>query len=319
MATEEERGQADRIRLPVAAPFSLPVTVRMLQRRPTCQVDLWDDGHYRRAFMTAEGPRLVVVSNAGSVAAPDLWLEIQGGAVSDAVRDDLTLTVRWMLGLDDPPAPTDWIAAAEPRFAPLAAALTGFRPPAFPTLFEACARVLPYQQLSLDAGTAITGRLVTRFGQPLTVASREFVTFPEPAVIADADPEALRDVGLSRAKVVVLQRLASLALAGDLRVEPLRSLPTEAATTALHDLPGIGPWSAGVILLRGLRRMDVFPTGDVGAARNLPAMLGLSDRWSPADASAYAERFGDRRGYLYFFGLGAQLQTRGLLDPSGPA
>jgi DNA-3-methyladenine glycosylase II len=312
-----EHRQGDGVRLPVASPFNLPVTVRMLQRRPTCRVDRWDGGTYRRAFATAAGPRLVIMSNRGSVAAPDLWLEIQGGAVSDAVQRDLTLTIRWMLGLDAPPAPTGWFAATEPRFERLAAALTGFRPPGFPTLFEACARVLPYQQLSLDAGTAITGRLVTRFGQPLTVAGVEYFTFPEPAVIARADPEALRQVGLSRTKVVVLQSLAERAMAGELDAEPLRALPTAAAANALQALPGIGPWSAGVILLRGLRRMDVFPPGDVGAARGLPAILGLADKWSPADASAYAERFGDRRGYLYFFGLGAQLQARGLLDPPG--
>lgn len=303
------------IRLPVAAPFSLPVTVRMLQRRPTCQADRWDGERYRRAFATVAGPRLVVVVNRGSVAEPDLRLRIQGGAVSDAVQRDLTATVRWVLGLDDPPAPVAWIAAAEPALAPLAATLTGFRPPAFPTLFEACARVLPYQQLSLDAGTAITGRLVTHFGTPLTVAGDVYRTFPSPAAIAGADPAALRETGLSRAKVTALQALADLALAGALAAEPLRELPTPAAANALQALPGIGPWSASVILLRGLRRMDVFPTGDVGAARNLPALLGRSERWSPADASAYAERFGDRRGYLYFFGLGAQLQARGLLDP----
>jgi hypothetical protein len=65
-----------------------------------------------------------------------------------------------------------------------------------------------------------------------------------------------------------------------------------------------------------VRRMDVFPAGDVGAAHNLPALLGLSEGWSPADASAFAARFGDRRGYLYFLGLGAQLLSRGVLTPA---
>ena len=75
-------------------------------------------------------------------------------------------------------------------------------------------------------------------------------------------------------------------------------------------------WSAALVLLRGFGRLDVFPPGDVGAARGLGPLLQLDPGMSIDRA---VERFGDRRGYLYFFGLGAQLQARGLLDlPEAP-
>jgi DNA-3-methyladenine glycosylase II len=99
-----------------------------------------------------------------------------------------------------------------------------------------------------------------------------------------------------------------------LEVERLQALPTAAALEALRALPGIGPWSASLILLRGLRRMDVFPEGDVGAARNLTALLGLPNVLTPAETSAFAARFGDRRGYLYFLCLGGQLLSRRLMQ-----
>jgi DNA-3-methyladenine glycosylase II len=201
----------------------------------------------------------------------------------------------------------------EPRFGGVAAALRGFRPPCFPTLFETCASVLPFQQLSLDAGTAIVGRLVERFGPSLTLPHQSRFAFPPAEAIADASPEALRAVGLSRAKGASLQALARLTLDGTLEVERLRALPTAAALETLRALPGIGPWSASLILLRGLRRMDVFPEGDVGAARNLTALLGLPNLLTPAETSAFAARFGDRRGYLYFLCLGGQLLSRGLV------
>jgi DNA-3-methyladenine glycosylase II len=245
-------------------------------------------------------------------------MEIQGGPVPEDVARDLMETTRWMLGLDADPAPVGWLVEQEPRLGPVASALRGFRPPCFPTLFETCARVLPFQQLSLDAGTAITGRLVARFGPVLTHADHEWHAFPSPEAIADASLESLREVGLSRAKVVALQSLAARAIAGELDAKQFQSLSSGAALKRLQALPGIGPWSAAVILLRGLRRMDVFPTGDVGVARNLPKLLGLSAPWSPADACAFAERFGDRRGYLYFLGLGAQLASRGLIEESNP-
>ncbi len=312
--TEESASDVHNDRLATEGPFNLPVTVRMLQRRPANRVDHWEAGRYLRAFETAQGPRLVVVANSGTTEAPDVRLEIQGGAVTGDVARDLMETVRWMLGLDAAPAPTAWLAEMEPRFGPAARALHGFRTPCFPTLFETCARVLPFQQLSLDAGTAIAGRLVDRFGSALTLDGRDWRAFPSPETVAHAPTDALRDAGLSRAKAVALQSLAERAMAGELDTERYQSLPSGAALKALAALPGIGPWSAAVILLRGLRRMDVFPTGDVGAARNLPLLLGQPASWSPADACAFAERFGDRRGYLYFLGLGSQLVARGLIE-----
>jgi DNA-3-methyladenine glycosylase II len=309
-----EPSRFDRIEaLPVDAPFNLQATVRLIQRRPSNEVDHWENERYLRAFETTDGVRLASVVNAGTIDAPALQLEIAGGPVGNAAVQDLAATLGWTLGLDHEPAPTNWLAEQEPAFELVATALRGFRSPCFPTLFETACRVLPFQQLSLDAGTAIVGRFVRQFGVSITVDSRIWHAFPSPAVIADTSVESLREVGVSRLKAVALRSLAEHALAGELDHARFQSMPTDDAFKQLLSLPGVGPWTAAVILLRGLRRMDVFPTGDVGVARSLPAMLGLAARWTPAEASEYAVRFGERRGYLYFLGLGAQLLARGLL------
>jgi DNA-3-methyladenine glycosylase II len=266
------------ISIPVTAPYNLKATVRLLQRRPTNRVDRWEADGYRRAMPTAH-----------------------------------VATLRWMLGLDAPPAPESALAAREPRLAPVLNALTGFRTPCFPTLFETCASVLPFQQLSLDAGTAIVGRIVERYGLQMTLDGTPWFCFPTPGAIANAHADHLRETGLSRSKVAALQGLARMITDGSLSSEHLRTLPTLEAIAALRALPGIGPWSANLILLRGCRRLDVFPEGDVGAARNLTALLQPPVPFTAADASAFATRFGDQRGYLYFLALGNQLNSRGLL------
>ena len=92
-------------------------------------------------------------------------------------------------------------------------------------------------------------------------------------------------------------------------------MPSRQALHALMELPGIGPWSAALVLLRGFGRLDVFPPGDVGAARGLGPLLQLDQHMSIDRA---VERFGDRRGYLYFCGLGASLLARGLIRPAAP-
>jgi len=57
--------------------------------------------------------------------------------------------------------------------------------------------------------------------------------------------------------------------------------------------------------------MDVFPAGDVGVLRGLRRILGPKVAIAPL-----VERLGDRRGYLYFYSLGAQLLERGLIHPA---
>lgn len=306
------------VSVPVTTPYNLQATVRLLQRRPTNRVDRWESDGYRRAVPTAHGPRLLHLANHGTIQHPDLRLQVLGGETPPETVEALVATIRWMLGLDAPPAPEAALAARESRLTPVLAALTGFRTPCFPTLFETCASVLPFQQLSLDAGTAIIGRIVERYGLQMTVNGAPWFCFPTPEAVANADPAHLRETGLSHSKVAALQGLARMIADGSLSSEYLRTLPTPEAIAALRALPGIGPWSANLILLRGFRRLDVFPEGDVGAARNLTALIESPHPLTPAEASAFAARFGDQRGYLYFLALGNQLRSRGLLD-STPA
>ncbi|MCC7462472.1 MAG: DNA-3-methyladenine glycosylase 2 family protein [Gammaproteobacteria bacterium] len=190
------------------------------------------------------------------------------------------------------------------------------RPPRFASLFEAVANVVPFQQLSLDAGCAIVARLVARFGQPLTYQRTRYFAFPEARAIAAARLATLRGCGLSTRKAASLQSLARLVVAGELQESRLESLSTPAALRILAELPGIGPWSAGVVLLRGLGRLDVFPPGDVGAARGLRRLMGLAPH---APIERAVERFGGQRGYLYFHVLGGSLLARGLISaaPAG--
>ena len=72
------------------------------------------------------------------------------------------------------------------------------------------------------------------------------------------------------------------------------------------ELPGVGPWTADYVLLRGLGRLDVFPSGDVGTARTLGRVLGLDIE--PEAAERIAARFAPLRGMLYFCMLGYLLK-----------
>jgi DNA-3-methyladenine glycosylase II len=296
--------------LTVRAPFHLEATVRVLQRRPINRVDVWKSNHYLRVLSTADGLVLVQVENRGTIDDPDIRLYIRCGKPSAATRLELVQTVRKMLGRDVNPAALQHRVESERRLRPLALALRGMRPPRFAGLFEVFANVIPFQQLSLDAGVAIVGRLVERFGKHVELDDRRFSAFPTSRAVAAARPAALRDCGLSRAKAESLRYIAKAIESGVLGQDEMARMSTTDALARLRALPGIGAWSAAVVLLRGFGRIDVFPPGDVGAAGGLSALLRLRSRES---LDRVAERFGEQRGYLYFFSLAGSLLKKDLI------
>ena len=306
-------GESDGERLSTRAPFHLEATVRVLQRRPINRTDVWEQARYLRVLATAEGLTLVEVTNRGTIEDPDVHFQVLRGGRSSATRTMLGPTLRRMLGLDVDPKPLQRMLDVEPRLGPTAIALRGMRPPRFATLFEAFANVVPFQQLSLDAGVAVVGRLVERFGECIEHDGCRLYAFPTAAAIAESRVTAIRACGLSVRKAETVRRAALAIEAGELTEEELMRMSSTDAIRRLTELPGIGPWSAGLILLRGLGRLDVFPSGDVGAMRGLGELIGLSP--GPSFDRA-VERFGDRRGYLYFCSLGAALLARQLIHPA---
>ncbi len=300
-------------RLATQAPFHLEATVRVLQRRSTNLVERWEDDRYVRVLAIRSRLVLVEVWNRGTIDAPDLRYGILRGGSSAASHTAVANTLRIKLGLDVDPRPLRRLTEAEPTWRATAIQLRGMRPPRFADLFEAFANVIPFQQVSLDAGIAIVRRLVERFGKHLDHGGRRRYAFPTAAVVADARIDSLRGCGLSRQKASSLQTIARMIAAGALTEQPLANAATKDARALLTALPRIGPWSAALVLLRGLGRLDVFPPGDVGVERGLGIVMQLAPG---APSRQILERFGDYRGYLYFCSLGGLLLAKGAIHPA---
>ncbi len=89
-----------------------------------------------------------------------------------------------------------------------------------------------------------------------------------------------------------LQELARAAADGRLTLDP--GADWAAAEARLRAIPGIGPWTAAAIRLRGLGDPDVFLAADLGVRRAL-RRLGAPD--TPTAAAALAERWRPWRSY----------------------
>lgn len=301
------------MRLPVRAPFHLEATVRVLQRRAGNLIDRWDGQCYRRAFRMPGRTMLLEVQNSGTVDAPEVTLTLSGSKASARNRARAAHLVQQMLGLDLDTAGALRRAEAEPALRDTARALRGMRPPRYPDLFETFANVIPFQQVSLEAGMSVVAHLIHRFGERLAIDGSTYHLFPGAEVVASARIASLRACGMSVRKSEALRHIARTIAAGSLTAEELLGLPSTEAVERLMQLPGIGPWSAALILLRGLRRLDVFPQADTGAEGSLAKLLRLRSR---ASLSRIVESFGEYRGYLYFYGLASRLLAAELIHPA---
>jgi len=124
--------------------------------------------------------------------------------------------------------------------------------------FGTLVRAIVYQQLAGRAAAAIHGRLIAAVGGNV---------LPEP-LLALTD-EQMRAVGLSRNKMASLRDLAAKVLEGTVVLSP-RGLARESddeIITRLSAVRGIGPWTAEMFLIFQLRRLDVWPVGDLGVRR----------------------------------------------------
>src|SRR6185437_13067090 len=96
------------------------------------------------------------------------------------------------------------------------------------------------------------------------------VGFPSPQQLAKLDAFP----GLAGRKPEWLRSLAQAALDGQLDTARLRALPVADALADLKKLPGIGDFSAGLILLRGASAPDAVPSAEPRLARAVALAYG---------------------------------------------
>ncbi len=286
------------VRVPVRDPFRLDLTVDALRRLASNVVDVVDSsGAYYRAVRDGASTALLAVRAVSGSAIefqatgrrPERWLPLVERLLGTAA--DLS---EWYRRSDR----IGWLR-------PIAAALRGLKPPRYPSLWEACAHAIVFQQISIHAAASIMRRAIEALGEPVSVGGVRCVTFPEAERWRSVGDAILRDAGLSRNKIAHLRSAAAAFDDGSIDEGTLQKLSTPAAAQCLCSIRGIGPWSAAVVLLRGMGRLDVFPLRDSGVARSLALLSGDA----AIDQAALLERLGPVRGMLYYHLLLGRLRN----------
>jgi DNA-3-methyladenine glycosylase II len=287
--------------VPVTAPYRLDLTVSVLRRLSTTLVDvLTPQGQYVRVLGGVSEP---VIARVTQTSPDALTVTLDGP--ERARRSEFPL-VRRTLGVDRDLAHFDRAAGRIPWLAPLAARMRGVRPPRYPTLWEACVNAIVFQQVSLLAASAILRRMIVALQPSLDADGLPLYAFPTADMVLGADDDVLRAAGLSSGKLATLRRAGEALAAGTLDETMLGQRTSADAAALLRGIKGIGPWTAAVILLRGLGRLDVFPMNDTSVARNLALVAGSA----PVDVEGVLHALSPQQGMLYYHLLLARLESR---------
>ena len=210
---------------------------------------------------------------------------------SDAdLRDTAALVrrVRRWLDLDADPSTVDEALRADQALCPLVDARPGLRVPTTVDPWETVVRAIVGQQISVAGARTVLGRIVATYGIELASGCS---AFPTAATLAGVDPAGIAALGMpgARARTVIVAAQAVACGDVDLRLGDPREVEA-----GLRALPGIGPWTAGYVRLRGLADPDAFPDTDLGL-RHAAAALGLPDR--ARDLAVRAEAWSPWRSY----------------------
>lgn len=289
LAAVEGQPGAIALRLPARTPIALGPLFDFLALRAVPGVEGADHTAARldRTLRLPGGPGVARLQATDTAVSCTLWLSSLADLQAAVQR------CRRLLDLDADPAAVDRHLATDDVLAPLVAATPGLRSPGAVDGAEMLVRAVIGQQVSVAGARTVMGRLAGAVGERVEVAPADLdlphLLFPSAVALAAIDPSTL-PMPAARARALV--GACRAVVEGDV------VLDVGADRAELHRrlvaLPGIGPWTAQYVAMRGLGDPDVFLPTDLGVRH---ALERLGADGSPAAAAASAQRWSPWRSY----------------------
>lgn len=192
------------------------------------------------------------------------------------------------------PGDLEAIGHRDPTAGALIRHFHGLRPVQFHTPYEAAVWAILSQRAGIGQAVASKKRLACEFGTRMAFpGGAGLCCFPGPQQLL-----ALRTFpGIAPRKLQYLRAAAHAASDGRLDSRPLVRLPAGEAVKTLQAVPGIGPFSAELILVRGAGQADYFPQQEQRLHRAMQALYGVTDT---RQLETIAEKWRPLRSWVAF-------------------
>jgi DNA-3-methyladenine glycosylase II len=226
-----------------------------------------------------EGVALVRVTQP----EPDGPVHVAGGHEGQVAR---------ILSLDlDATGWADLVAAD-----PVLSAIGPLRPVLFSSPYEAAAWSVLSARTQVAQAVRLRERVVEAAGAAIEDRGVRHLPFPGPRALlglGDALP-------VPAIKAQRLRAIAQAALAGDLDAGRLREMGLEAASAAVQSLPGIGPFYAALVVIRGAGLPDALPAAEPRVRRAAARAYGDPGLEDPDAFARHAEAWRPWRSWAAF-------------------
>lgn len=258
-------------------PYDWEWMFSFLGARAVQGVETFVDGRYIRSFALAGHAGLITVTP--DEAAQGMQVTLSPGL--EPVADECLARIGRLFDLSCDPQQVALTLGelAQPR--------PGLRLPGSLDAFEQAVRAVLGQLVSVAMAAKLAGKVAAAWGEPLADAP-EFYLFPTAHQLAQADPQALKALGMPLRRAEALIHLAQAAISGELPLVAPDNI--EAGMKQLQTLPGIGRWTASYFALRGWQAQDIFLPDDYLIKQRFPGM-------TPTRIARYASRWQPWRSY----------------------
>ncbi|MGD9572022.1 MAG: DNA-3-methyladenine glycosylase [Thermoleophilia bacterium] len=233
-------------------------------------LELWDR-------VDGEPVRLRLWQRAGG----EVVVHVADGVDADRVHE----RARFLIAADVDPAPFLRIARRDPLARAAAWRWPGMRPmrltsPAHAVLAAVCGQLVSGREAARRHRAVLRAVTGERDGLMLP---------PDQATLAAVSPAGCRAAGLPTGRAAAMIR----ACRGP-ALDRLADRPTARIVAAVTAVPGLGPWSAGIIAMRGFGRYEQGLVGDLGLMRLWAAVHGA---WpAPEETASLLAPYGEWAG-----------------------
>ena len=132
--------------------------------------------------------------------------------------------------------------------------------------FEGLISLIVEQQLSVASATAIFNRI------------KDLVKPFNPEQFVKIDSGKFKEAGLSKQKIDYCKGIANKIINKELNLNALKKKEDHEVIEELTKIRGIGEWTAQCYLMACLKRLDAWPSSDLGLLVAIQRLKGLEER-----------------------------------------